>query len=338
MTRKKKKQLPNERSSKKIQIIAKILSGILCIAGGLYLNWDTAAPADVPAWISLRPLIDISAEDPWANVNVLCSVMEGGSFVLNLSAGALLDEPVRVWISVQDFCYPFQWEIRDEAIDNIILGYPNSDEAASSDYSIGRTFISQKTNRMSGESREYWSGSEYREVFTTVIAPGEENCEIQIKMEPEHTECLIGSDIIIRMPIITSARHMPIYNMDASDMKALLESGDINILPYFSNCMIDGAAVYETTLDIHGSYYSDYISDSNYVLSSIQPNPEMMFPSCAWDESLQWIPYIAFDDLRLEKRSLRRNWYGGILITVGSGLLVLPLSDWIQAVGKDKNP
>lgn len=170
----------------------------------------------------------------------------------------------------------------------MVLGFVDSVEDIISDYPIERTFISYKTGLTSGESIEYLPGWLYEEVFTTVITPEEGDCKINFKMEPEHTEHPIGSNIIIRMPIIASGQNMPIYNMDASDINAIIESGETNILPYFSNYMIDGAAVYGTTLNIYGSYFSDYIFDSNYVIGSIQPDPELLFPSCSWNESLQW--------------------------------------------------
>ena len=331
MTHKKNKQLLNKQFSAKKRRVAKILGGILCIVIGLCFDGNTASSTDVPLWISIGPIINISSESPWASIDVLCSVRESGSFVLILSAGEYLHEPVRVWVTVQDFCYPFQWEIGNDAIDNVVLSTAGSEEKIS-DYPIERTFVSHKTDRMSGESIEYLSGWLYEEVFTTVITPGEGSCKMIFNMEPEHAECRIGGDVIIRMPIVASAQNMPIYNMDASDVKAFFESGETNIIPLFSNCMIDGAVLYGTTLDINGSYFSDYILDSNYILGSIQPNPELLFPSCSWDESLQWVPYIAFRDLSYDECSLVHNWISGILIAIGSGLLVLPLSDWINSI------
>lgn len=335
MTRKKNKQLLNKQFSSQKRRVAKILGGILFIVIGLCFAGDTASSEDVPFWISTGPIINISSECYMASIDVLCSVRESGNFVLILSAGEYLHEPVRVWVTVQDFCYPFQWEIGNDAIDNVVLSIADSEEIIS-DYPIERTFTSHKTDRMNGESIEYLPGWLYKEVFTTVITPGEGSCKMIFKMEPEHTEYRIDGDVIIRMPIIASAQNMPIYNMDASDVKAFIESGETNILPLFSNCMIDGALLYGTTLDINGSYYSNYLLDSNYVLGSIQPNPELLSPSYSWNESLQWVPYIAFRDLSYDERSLVCKWFSGILIAIGSGLLVLPLSDWIHSVKNGK--
>lgn len=330
MTRKKQKQLPNGQSSKKKRHVIKILAGILFIALGLCCNWDITAPADVPRWIDSGPYIIISAEELWANIDVGCHVWENGNFVLSLSAGERLYEPVRIWVTVMDIYYPFHWEISDGVIDNVSLRYAHYGEEVASDYPIERTFISQKTDRTSGESKEHMSEWLYSEVFTAVITPGEESCEIKFQMEPDHTEYRIGGDVIIRMPSITNARDMPAYNMNVSDLDAIIESGDDNILSYFSNGVIDGTVLFETTLNINGNYYSEYMLDSNYVMTSIQPNPVLMSPSYIWRESLQWVPYIVFHDFGYDKCSFIFNWIGGILITVGSGLLVLPLSDWIQ--------
>ena len=335
MAHKKQRQLANKQPAKKKRHVAKILSGIICIVIGLYLNWDTAGPADVPNWIGKGPLIDIGTEEIRANISVRCNVMEGGIFVLNLSAGEQLDEPVRVWITVLDFYYPFHWEIRDDGTDNVILVHA-SDEESTSDYPIERTFISQKTDRMSGESIDFFSKWIYGEVFTTVIAPGEGTRKIKFQMEPEHTEYRSGGDVIIRMPYIVGARNMPVYDMSISDFYDIIESGDYNLLPYFSNYMIDGAALFESDLNISGDYSSEYIFHPNYVMTNIQPNPVQLFPFYFWRESLQWIPYIVFHDLGYDERSLTLSWISGILITIGSGLLVLPLSEWIQPMEKGK--
>lgn len=338
MAGQKRKKLPNEQSPKKKRHAIKILIGILCIAGGLGLNWNTATASDPPDWVNESAIITIDAEKPWADINVRCNVVKDGSLTLSLSAGERLDEPVRVWVTVLDFFYPFHWEVSDAAFSNVTLYYADSAGEATDDYPAERTFISRKNDRTHGESNGYFSKMLYFEYFTTVIEPGEQSREIKLQMDPEHTEYRTGGDIIIRMPYITGARRMPAYTMSVSDFGAIIESGDYNMLPYFSNCMIDGAAVFESALNITADYYSEYVYLSKYIVTSVQPSPEMLFPSCYWKESLQWIPHIVFHDLSYDKHSLIRSWFSGILIAIGSGLLVLPLSDWIQPMEKNKPP
>lgn len=336
MSNKNQTRLSDKRLSPKDRHMVKILSGILCLAVGLYLNWDIAAPTDIPEWVNTGPIIDISAEKARANIDVRCDVMESGIFTLNLSAGARLSEPVRVWIFVSDPFYAFNWEIMNSSVDNVVLAYADSVEETANDYPIERTFISERTGCMNGESRGYLSDWLHAEAFTTVITPEEGDRKIKFQMEPEHVEYRTAGDIIIRMPYVINARNMPVYDMSMSDVNAMFESGDYNILPYFSNCMVDKAPLFETALNICGDYYSEYIVHHNYIMTSIQPNPVQLLPSYRWVESLQWIPYIIFHDLNYDRNSLICTWVGGILIAVGSGLLVLPLPDWIQSMEKSR--
>lgn len=331
---KKQPQLPNKQFSMKKEHVIKLLLGIFLIAAGLCFNWDISDPEAIPDWINTQPGIVIGAEKFRADIDVACYVKENGIIVLTLSGGDRLDEPVRVLVNVQDECYPFYWEIRNGMFDNILLAYADSDEASTSDYPVERMFISQKTGQMVGVSREYSSENIYSEYFTTVIAPGEESCELMLQMEPEHTECQIDGDIIIRMPCITSLRSAPAYDMNISDIYAAYESGDYNIMPYITDSMIDGNFLFEADLDITGGLFSKYVTQSNYVVESIQPNPEILFPSCGWHESLQWLPYVAFHDYNYDRRSFIFSWIGGVFITIGSGLLVIPLSDRIQSMEK----
>lgn len=324
MPRKKPVRLPPKKDCH----IAQVLLGLFSIIVGTVIIWDPFSPSDIPEWVGMGPAIQIAAESFMAGISVDCHVAADGAVAISLSAGDSLEEPVRVWVTVEDLYFPFQWEVGD-AVSNRILS--QEDGAGDENYPSNRRFTSQESGLTSGTSHGYLGDLIHIEWFSTVINPEASDRKIWLQMDPEHTEYQNGSNIILRMPQVVSSRSMPALKMTTSDFKDLINAGQYDMLQYFSNCMIDGNASFVPALTMQGDYFSDYTFRPNYILSSIQPDPERLLPDFIWEEKLQWIPYVSFHDINQDWGGLIASWFSGILIAVGSGLVVLPLPGWLQS-------
>lgn len=337
--KKKKKNPPSIQAPPQKRHWPLVLMGSLFIVVGIFLAWERSPSSENPDWINFGPVIEISSETYKADLNVRCYVVEDGSFTFCLGAGEHLNDPCRAWVFITDLSFPYRWEIRTGEVENRLLSFENTNESANldgttseRDYPAERRFLSKKTGLSTGESIGWLNGPIYMECFTAVINPGEEtSCEINFQMDPQHAVYEVNGNIIVRMPLIMSDRSALIYDMTASNIKELLDAGQYDMLPYFSNYLIDEDPLFETDLNITGKYDSEYTLGSNYFINNILPDPEQLLPSLSWTEELQWIPFLSFHDLRHDRSQFIYAWISGILIALGSGLATLPFSDWIQS-------
>lgn len=123
-------------------------------------------------------------------------------------------------------------------------------------------------------------------------------------------------------------RNAPVYHMDTGDFLELAQLGDASW--EFWNCQIDGKPILDTHLYVHGTYEGDYCNKSDYVLRKVVPTPEFVEPIILWEEENQWAPELVFHEYAYDKTVTRKSWLGGVLIAFGSGLVVLPLSEWLK--------
>lgn len=312
--------------------------GFFLVIAGIFLAWEKASLSEIPYWVDRGPVIEISSEIPMANFNVRCNVKDEGIFSLALGAGDSLDEPCRIWVFVYDFSFPFRWEIRSGEVENLLLysefanDSANNDEITSeSDYFLERIFLSQATGLREGESIEWCNGIIYEECFTAVINPGEQtSVEIKFQMDSQHAVWKDNGDIIVRMPVIMEDRGMAVYDTTIGEFKENIDNGKYNLLPYLSSKLIDEVPLFEPALKIIGRYASEYIYNPNYILNKTTLEPEELLPCFYWTAGIQWVPFLSFHDLRFDRIQFIRTWFSGLLTAVGSGMVTIPLSDWLQ--------
>lgn len=318
---------------------AMLIGSLLILLCGIWWGWDDSSSVlDVPDWAAAGPVIEIAAEVQGGDLSVWCSVEKEGIFTLHLQGGQHFEEAAQVWVLVQDLSFPFRWEIVDGEVTYRVLSLQDTDGNVEADgYPDNRKYVSEVLGFTSGESVDLLGMGCNTALFAADIEPGAEgSCMLQFQMDPNHAEYRVGNDIIIRMPWIINSRGAPVYQMMPEDFKELIDAGSYNMLPQFSNFMIDGIPMFETMPVIKGDYFSEYTYNPDIVINSIYPEPSEVIPSVSWQDRLQWIPYLSFHNLNDDRSQFFYTWLSGLLIAVGSGLLVLPLANWLPAEGKQK--
>ncbi len=318
--------------------IVKFLTGIMLIIMGTLLSLDIPLKEDTKINMG-NPAILIAAERYGVNIDVRCFVEKEGKITFGLTAGEQMDEPVRVWFFVMNFGKAFCWETTEE-IDHVVLNYSFSDgELLEEKYTLPtyfmgfRNFASQETGNTQGISREYLTNI-YGEFFTVLLEPKGEERYIFFQMEPKDAEYRQQGDIIINMPWIVSWRDALANQMNLGDLLDLVERGEIRDLSFLYDCIIDDKAVFEPSIHVSSSYEGDYCIKSNYIVRKVAPDPELMEPYITWEEDVQWIPTLVFYELDYDKIIACKSWLGGILIAVGSGGVMYPLSELLETSKK----
>ncbi len=337
MSDKNHRRIIHKANHGKVYKIVEFLVGIIMLVIGTLMSLDISFREKTKKEIEMTPYIAIANESDWAGINVSCYVKNGGEIILGVKNGPQMDKAVRVWIFIINIGKPFNWEV-SEGVEQVILTDSVSDGKSfleqyivSPYFAISRTYTSQKTDDLQGMSREY----KYREctmfngeVFTTMIEPKGESRYIHFQMDIEDVEYLQEGDIVINMPRIFPMRNAPVYHMDTGDFLELAQLGDASW--EFWNCQIDGKPILDTHLYVHGTYEGDYCNKSDYVLRKVVPTPEFVEPIILWEEENQWAPELVFHEYAYDKTVTRKSWLGGVLIAFGSGLVVLPLSEWLK--------
>ena len=322
------------------QQIWQILGGVLLIIVGAFCSMDVSFKKESRLWENPGISIQIAAERYLAEIEAKCYVNEEGKVTLRLFAGEWPKEPVRVWIFITDLYWPFEWETAD-GIENVTLHFLHSDgEILEEEYTAAvllngvQRLVSQRTSCNSGISEKNILGS-YNEFFTALIEPEGDDYYLYFQMKPEYVELESKGNTWIRIPWVVSMRQGTGYQMDVNDFKDLMETGIEGDSFFLNNCIIDDHVVTEPDLYISGRYRAKYCTQSDYIIEKIVPKAEIVIPDIVWNDKIQLIPTLIFHDLNYEKIAAAKSWFGGILIALGSGLAVLPLSGWIKAAKKE---
>lgn len=303
----------------------KLLMGGILIGAGVILSLDLSFSREAPTWIHMGPVISIYTERIGENISIICEVDDNGNIDIGLTKADNRSEKVRVWIYVNEFpSLSFQWRVNN--IDNVILVPANANDLQ--DYPAERTFLSLKTGYLEGQTQD--TELFPMRIFTVEIEPGKAGYQMRIMMNPEKLEYQNGGEIMIRLPVIMAGRNMPLYDMEVGDFIDFMGSGETNLAPLFSECMIDGNLLFTPDLNISASYASKYYLGPDCLVSSVMPEPIMLDPYIAWEEKLQWAPSVSLRNLKYDRGIICKNIIGGILTAIGSSIVIIPISKWLH--------
>lgn len=98
---------------------------------------------------------------------------------------------------------------------------------------------------------------------------------------------------------------------------------------------LDGEPMYMPALSIRASAPQLDLVHPNWRARTIYPAPTASNP-LNWEESLKFLPYLEYEDLGFRKQTEREQLWGGLLIGLGGGILLMPLAEFLEGTQRAK--
>lgn len=322
MSNRNHKKASEKRRKERRYGLGKGCLGLLLLIAGIGMSLDTARLEEVPLWVTAGPDITVYQEGlSAADINVEC-LLRDGQIELKLFAGEQMEEEVNVWLSVTDLFFPYQW--KTYGMDEMLVGHIETESYdVPENFPQEKVLTSVKSQRQEGETQIAW--------FLATLKPGKAGCRLHMEMDPESLQYEKKGNVNIRMPQISASRENQLYEMDSGDVKAFLESGDMDLRGVFASYMINGKELMMPKLHIASAYKWDDGKESYRQLASVRPEQtEITNGYINWQSEVQWLPAVTIHDASYEKGEIFQSLLGGILITVGSGMVITPAVRWLE--------
>ena len=291
-----------------------IVIGITLIGSGARLSQPSYE--DEPEWICNPPLVVIYSDAPQVELPVHGNILNDGMFALSIFPHEIANSytssgnnirTTTVWVEVIDVCADFLWQITGNAY------------AAQSTAENDRNHLHVQTTNDN-------KGSSHSMLFKIEIDPERaESTQLQFYFDKNYEAFNGNGKLTIRLPII-DVENSPIVNeisTNGYDDSTIIKNEDGTSV--IASLYINETPYYAPFLKVF-YHYANTLSPSRYELNQVYPEPVEAGFMPRWETDYRIIPYVSYTDKVWERKQSQKTLWGGILIGIGAGVLIVPLS------------